>query len=183
MPSHQTPPSGVSATLVKIEFFESESIAFGFVFADVPGARLYRTGDLVRYLEDGQIEFAGRFDHQVKVRGFRIELGEIETALAEHRALREVVVVTQKSESGDQRLAAYLIAGESSSPPSSAELRAFLRQRLPDYMIPAFFLFLESWPLTPNGKIDRNALSSMQQQEVRAESGLPMATHTPCFST
>ncbi len=144
-----------------------------------PGARLYRTGDLVRYLEDGQIEFAGRLDHQVKVRGFRIELGEIETALAEHRALREVVVVTQQSESGDQRLAAYLIASESSSPPSSAELRAFLRQRLPDYMIPAFFLFLERWPLTPNGKIDRNALPSMQQQEVRAASGIPLATHTP----
>ncbi|HEY9404140.1 MAG TPA: amino acid adenylation domain-containing protein [Pyrinomonadaceae bacterium] len=148
-------------------------------FGAKPGARVYRTGDLVRYLEDGQLEFVGRADHQVKVRGFRIELGEIETALAEHPALGEVVAVAQQSEAGEQRLAAYLIAGEASLRPSSTELRAFLRERLPDYMIPAFFVFLESWPLTPNGKIDRNALPSPQQHDPGAEAGLALAVNTP----
>nr|QEO74845.1 condensation domain-containing protein [uncultured bacterium] len=134
-------------------------------FAVKPGARLYRTGDLARYLDGDRIEFAGRLDHQVKVRGYRIELGEIETALAEHPSVGEAVVLAQPSASGEQRLAAYLIAAEA-EPPSAAELRAHLKERLPDYMIPAGFFFLESWPLTPNGKIDRKALPAARHMNV-----------------
>src|SRR5207249_7130625 len=99
------------------------------------GARLYRTGDLVRWLADGQIEFLGRRDQQVKIRGFRVELGEIETVLMAHQSVREAVVVARADEPGERRLVAYLVAqkGETST---SAEWRAYLREWLPDYMVP-----------------------------------------------
>ena len=122
-----------------------------------PGARLYRTGDLARRRMDGEVEFLGRLDFQVKVRGFRIELGEIEAALAAHPAVREAVVVARQGEgAGEPRLVAYLVPTEPPAP--VAELRRFLAQRLPDFMVPAVFVPLAALPLSPNGKIERRAL-------------------------
>jgi acyl-coenzyme A synthetase/AMP-(fatty) acid ligase/aryl carrier-like protein len=122
-----------------------------------PGARLYRTGDLVRENEDGLIEFLGRADFQVKIRGYRIELGEIEAVLGNHPAVREVIVVTQLDASGEPQLVAYIIAREESGL-STAELRIYCRQKLPEYMRPASFAFLTALPMTPNCKVDRKAL-------------------------
>jgi len=124
-------------------------------FSTVPGSRLYRTGDLVRYLPDGTIDFLTRIDHQVKVRGFRIELGEIEAALAAHPAVRDCIVVT-RGEGASRYLAAYLVAA--GTPPADAELKARLEETLPAYMVPAKFVFLDAFSLTPNGKVDRKAL-------------------------
>jgi amino acid adenylation domain-containing protein len=119
-----------------------------------PGARVYRTGDLARFRDDGAIEYLGRLDHQVKLRGFRIELGEIEQVLAGHPAVREAIV-TARGQGGDTRLVAYLTAGE---PPTAGELITHLKERLPDYMVPAAFVTLPAFPLSPNGKVDRAAL-------------------------
>jgi amino acid adenylation domain-containing protein len=123
------------------------------------GARLFRTGDLGRYLSDGNIEYRGRRDHQVKVRGFRIELGEVEAALATHPQVAEVVVVTRDDQRGDKRLVAYVVAkGQTETEPAIADLRAHLRAKLPEYMIPSTFVMMETMPLTPSGKLDRLAL-------------------------
>jgi amino acid adenylation domain-containing protein/non-ribosomal peptide synthase protein (TIGR01720 family) len=130
-------------------------------FADLrgePGARLYRTGDLARHLADGRVEFLGRIDHQVKVRGFRIELGDIEAALDQHPAVAQAVVVVREDNPGNKQLAAYLTTAAGTEPPSVSDLRAHLKDKLPEYMIPALFTFLEALPLTPNGKVDRRAL-------------------------
>lgn len=126
-------------------------------FSSEPGAHLYRTGDLVRYREDGTLEFAGRLDHQVKVRGFRIELGEIEAVLSQHESVRAAVVAAREERPGEQRLVAYVVGNENPLPTAS-EWRAFLIQRLPEYMIPSVFVNLESLPLLPNGKVNRRAL-------------------------
>jgi acyl carrier protein len=126
-------------------------------FSSAPGARLYRTGDLVRYREDGTLEFAGRLDHQVKVRGFRIELGEVEAALSRHESVHAAVVVAREERPGEQRLVAYVV-GKENPLPSASQWRAFLIQRLPEYMIPSVFVSLESLPLLPNGKVNRRAL-------------------------
>jgi amino acid adenylation domain-containing protein len=126
-------------------------------FGSVPGAQLYRTGDLARYLPDGAIEYLGRLDHQVKIRGFRIELGEIESVLATHPAVRETVVLAREEARGDKRLVAYLTVKEGETSKDS-ELRALLRAKLPDYMVPSVFVVLDRFPLTPNGKVDRRAL-------------------------
>jgi len=126
-------------------------------FSAEPGARLYKTGDLARYLPDGNIEFLGRADHQVKIRGFRIELGEIEAVLGRHPAVREAVVLAADDPPGEKRLAAYVVS-EPQSSPSAHDLRSFLKERLPDYMVPAVFVLLDALPLTPTGKIDRCAL-------------------------
>ena len=123
-------------------------------FSSDPKSRLYRTGDLVRYLPDGNIEFLGRADTQVKVRGYRVELGEIEAVLSRRVGVRQVVVTVFRDKSADERLVAYMV----SSPCSPDELRASLKQKLPDYMVPSAFVFLKSLPLTANGKVDRNAL-------------------------
>ncbi|HEX8129401.1 MAG TPA: amino acid adenylation domain-containing protein [Pyrinomonadaceae bacterium] len=127
-------------------------------FSTAPGARLYRTGDLVRYHDDGNIEFAGRLDYQVKVRGFRIELADIEAALNQHEAIRQTVVTVHQDTSEDKRLVAYIVADDEAQAPNVTQLRAYLKERLPEYMIPSAFLFLRQWPLTPSGKIDRRAL-------------------------
>ena len=119
--------------------------------------RLYRSGDLARYLPNRELEYLGRIDDQVKIRGFRIELGEIESVLAVHPAVREAVVAVCEDVPGDKRLVAYLTAKEG-GPPKASELRALLRAKLPDYMVPAAFVMLEALPLTPNGKVDRRAL-------------------------
>jgi amino acid adenylation domain-containing protein len=120
------------------------------------GARLYRTGDLARHRTDGAVEYLGRTDHQVKVRGFRIELGEIDTCLAGHPGLREAAVVVRESADGHRRLVAYAVAA--GAPPEPEELRRFLGDRLPEYMVPALYVFLDRLPLTSSGKLDRRAL-------------------------
>ena len=124
-------------------------------FSATPGERLYRTGDLVRYTSDGDIEYLGRIDHQVKLRGFRVELGEIESVLAQHPAVREAVALIHEAGPNDQRLVAYVICGEDVA---DGELRAHIRERLPEYMVPAAFVRLDAFPLTANGKLDRRAL-------------------------
>ncbi|HET7112399.1 MAG TPA: amino acid adenylation domain-containing protein, partial [Pyrinomonadaceae bacterium] len=118
------------------------------------GARLYKTGDLARFWPDGNIEFLGRLDHQVKVRGFRIELSEIEAVLAAHSAVQNAIVLAREDEPGEKRLVAYVVARNV----TEIELRSHLRERLPEYMIPAVFMLLPELPLTTNGKIDRRAL-------------------------
>ena len=127
-------------------------------FGDKAGARLYRTGDRARYLADGQIEFLGRLDDQVKLRGYRIELGEIEAVLSQHEGVREVVVIARNDAGGERQLVAYVICADSGPTPSASALRAFLKEKLPDYMLPASFVVLEALPLTANGKVDRQAL-------------------------
>ncbi|HEX7181365.1 MAG TPA: non-ribosomal peptide synthase/polyketide synthase, partial [Thermoanaerobaculia bacterium] len=126
-------------------------------FGGSPGARLYRTGDLVRWRPDGELEFLGRTDHQVKVRGFRIELGEVEAVLRAHPAVREAVAVVRGDEAAGPRLVAYTV-GATEPPVSAEELRAWLEERVPAYMVPSAFVVLESLPLTPSGKVDRGAL-------------------------
>jgi len=137
-------------------------------FSDEPSSRLYKTGDLARYLSDGNIEFLGRIDQQVKIRGFRIELGEIEAAIGQHPAVREAIALVREDNPGDKRLVAYIVAnselrgGHGDTDPTHSEfinhLRVFLKQKLPQYMIPSAFVLLEAMPLTPNGKIDRLSL-------------------------
>jgi hypothetical protein len=126
-------------------------------FTDEPGVRLYKTGDLARFLPDGQIDFLGRLDHQVKLRGIRVELGEIEAVLSEHKAVREGLVVAGEDATGEKRLVAYVIA-DRECPPSTSDLRGFLRERLPENMIPSSFVFLDAFPMTASGKVDRQAL-------------------------
>ncbi|HEX7243129.1 MAG TPA: amino acid adenylation domain-containing protein, partial [Longimicrobiaceae bacterium] len=122
-----------------------------------PGSRMYRVMDRARWLPDGELEYLGRTDHQVKVRGFRIELGEIEVVLIRHPRVREAVVSVHESETGDRRLLAHVVP-EGAAAPSAAELRAHLRERLPEYMVPGAFVMLERLPLNTSGKIDRRAL-------------------------
>ncbi|HEX8186687.1 MAG TPA: amino acid adenylation domain-containing protein, partial [Blastocatellia bacterium] len=126
-------------------------------FSAGPGERLYRSGDLARNLACGDIEYLGRIDHQVKIRGFRIELGEIEAVLSTHPDVRDSVVVAQNEEPGESRLLAYVVTNEGGAF-STSELRGFMKEKLPDYMIPSAFIALDKLPLTAQGKIDRNAL-------------------------
>lgn len=141
-----------------------EKTALKFIsdpFSSDPDARLYKTGDLVRYLPDGNLEFIGRTDFQVKIRGFRIELSEIEVFLEQHEAVQQAIVIAQESPAGQPRLVAYWVA-QSEQSASNAALHSFLIDRLPSYMLPAAFVQLESFPLTPNGKVDRRALPAPQ---------------------
>jgi aspartate racemase len=131
-------------------------------FSADPTSRLYKTGDLARYLPDGNIEFLGRIDDQVKIRGFRIELGEIESVLGQYGAIRQAVVLAREDHPGDKRLVAYAVASPGSNP-SASELRSYLQQKLPEYMIPSAYLVLDELPLTPNGKVDRKALPAPDQ--------------------
>jgi len=126
-------------------------------FSDSPTQRLYKTGDQVRYLPDGNIEYLGRIDDQVKVRGFRIELGEIEAALSQHPNLLQVAVTLREDIPSQKSLVAYTVPLQAPAP-TVGDLRHFLKERLPDYMVPSAFVILESLPLTPNGKVDRKLL-------------------------
>jgi amino acid adenylation domain-containing protein len=126
-------------------------------FSGEPGARLFRTGDLARYLPDGNLEYLGRVDDQVKIRGFRIELGEIEAALRQHPAVQETAVLARQDAPGETRLVAYMVSAQLQAPTVTA-LRRFLNRRLPDFMVPSSFMWLDALPLTPSGKIDRRAL-------------------------
>jgi acyl carrier protein len=122
-------------------------------FGDGPGSRLYRTGDLARYRDDGIVDYVGRIDNQVKLRGYRIELGEIESVLSTHPEVRETAVVVRGESDGQQRLVAYVVGRT-----SAEELRGYLADRLPEFMVPAAFEFLDTLPRTPNQKVDRLAL-------------------------
>jgi amino acid adenylation domain-containing protein len=152
-------------------------------FSDEPGARLYRTGDLARYREDGRVVHLGRLDHQVKVRGFRIELGEIEAILDQHPAVQKSVVMAREAKggAGETYLAAYLVPNPGEAP-AVGELRRFLQEKLPDYMVPSAFVEMDALPLTPNGKVDRRALPEPDQARLKLESTY-VAARTPTEQT
>jgi natural product biosynthesis luciferase-like monooxygenase protein len=135
-------------------------------FSSNSGSRLYCTGDLARYRTDGTIEFLGRMDHQVKVRGYRIELVEIETVLGEHGSVSEAAVVVRADDPADQRIVAYVVLHPGASRDPKA-LRSFLQGKLPEYMVPATFVFLDHLPQTPNGKIDRRALPAPDRSPLK----------------
>ncbi|AVI86535.1 amino acid adenylation domain-containing protein [Pseudomonas syringae pv. tomato] len=141
-------------------------------YASGSGARIYKTGDLVRWLPNGEIEFLGRIDHQVKVRGFRIELGEIETRLVSFPSVRQGAVIVREDQPGDQQIVAYLLVGEQYAA-EPVQLRHHLAQTLPGYMIPNHFVVLEQFPLTPNGKLDRKRLPAPNTTPPGANRVLP----------
>jgi amino acid adenylation domain-containing protein len=138
------------------------------------GSRMYKTGDLARYRKDGTLEYLGRVDNQVKVRGYRIELGEIEATLASDPSVKSCAVLVREDEPGNKQLVGYVVPREGSSP-TAESLRQFLKQKLPEYMVPAHFVFLDSIPLTQNGKVDRKALPapSFGNVSTEGESGEP----------
>jgi amino acid adenylation domain-containing protein len=145
--------------LARDYFNQPEQTAERFIphpFSKDPSDRVYRTGDLARYLPDGNVEFLGRMDHQVKIRGFRVEPAEVEAVLKQHPAVEQTVIVSAEDRLGDKHLVAYVVSTARLNTP---ELRAFLLQRLPDYMIPLEFVVLDAFPLTRNGKLDLQALS------------------------
>src|SRR6185295_501371 len=158
-------------------FNRPELTAEGFIpnpFSNSPGGRLYRTGDIVRILPGGTLEFQGRNDSQVKIRGFRIELGEIESLLERHPAISKAVVIVREDPPGDKSLAVYAVIEKDVSL-NAEDLRAFLRDRLPDYMTPRDLVILDEFPLTPNGKLDKRALPSPQRGIARPAGELPTA--------
>jgi len=132
-----------------------------------PAIRIYRTGDMGRRLPDGSIKFEGRKDFQIKIRGFRVELGEIESALAQHELVRESVVVAKETSAGDKRLVAYVVPNQQAS--INGELREFLKQKLPEYMVPSSFVVLDSLPLTASGKLNRRALPAPEDFEKKPD--------------
>jgi arthrofactin-type cyclic lipopeptide synthetase C len=170
----QPVPRGVKGEL----YIGGEGVALGYLnrpeltaerflndpFSPIPGARMYRTGDLARYLPDGDIEFLGRNDSQVKVRGFRIEPGEIEARLIQHPAVSEAVVIAREDTPGNKRLVAYIAAAEDAPQDLASLLRAHLSSALPEYMVPSAYVRMETFPLNPNGKIDRRALPIPQDE-------------------
>ncbi|MGB7891209.1 MAG: amino acid adenylation domain-containing protein, partial [Microcoleus sp.] len=156
--------------------FAEDPIHASFILnssSEILSERLYKTGDLARYLPDGNIEFMGRSDHQVKVRGFRIELGEIEAVLSQYPAVREAIALVREDNPGDKRLVAYIVANSELKTQDSElinHLRVFLKQKLPQYMMPSAFVLLEAMPLTPNGKIDRRSLRAPDTNTAEFES-------------
>ncbi len=146
-------------------------------FSHTAGTRLYRTGDLVRTRGDGDLEFLGRIDHQIKLRGFRIELGEIEAVLCLHREVNECAILLREDTPGNPRLVAYLIVARGQQP--ADDLRAFLAAQLPDYMVPSVFVGLPSLPLTANGKIDRQALPLPEDVTSQTTERIPKPSTSP----
>jgi amino acid adenylation domain-containing protein len=146
-------------------------------FAEVTGERIYKTGDLGRYLPDGNLEILGRADRQVKIRGFRVEPAEIESALKANDGVRECVVLARDDTNGDEQLAAYVTSGLEASP-TTGDLARALRQKLPAYMIPSAFVMLKELPLTPGGKVDRQALAKLEQSQPEVETN-DVALQTP----
>ena len=129
----------------------------------IQNSKLYKTGDLARYLPNGELEYLGRVDQQVKIRGFRIELGEIEAVLSQHPAVEETIVIATEDIPGDKNLVAYIVPNQEQIQTQEAQslvslLREFLKEKLPEYMVPRAYVVIESLPLTPNGKVDRRAL-------------------------
>ncbi|MEH1861358.1 MAG: amino acid adenylation domain-containing protein [Nostoc sp.] len=188
--SHLQPvPIGISGEL----YIGGEGLARGYLnrpeltaerfisnpFSPNPKSRLYKTGDLARYLPDGHIEYLGRIDYQVKLRGFRIELGEIETALLQHPEVKEAVVIVREDTPNETSLVGYIVAetGQDSLEVIS-QLRRFLKQQLPDFMVPTIFMALEAMPLTPNGKVDRKALPQPDASRPELEANY-VAPRTP----
>ena len=175
---HQPVPIGVAGEL----YAGGDGVACGYLrqpqltaecflrdpFSTRPEARLYRTGDRARWRADGNLEFLGRCDNQVKIRGFRIELGEVESALRLHPAIHEVCVLAKEGMGGDKQLLAYLIA-QTEEKPDKSQLRTYLAPKLPDYMLPQTFVWLDQLPLTPNGKVDRRTLAGMAGKELGSE--------------
>jgi amino acid adenylation domain-containing protein len=143
--------------------------------SELAESRLYKTGDLACYLPNGELKYLGRIDNQVKIRGFRIELGEIEALLAQHPMVWECVVTVREDQAHDQRLVAYVVPPSGASPAVS-ELRSFLQERLPDYMIPNAIVFLEALPLTPSGKVDRRNLPTPHLPNERTDNFIPPRT-------
>ena len=164
--------------LAKGYWRDEEKTQASFLYPPTTGERLYRTGDLGRYLPDGNIEFLGREDFQVKILGHRIELGEIEVVLEQHPQVSTAVVVIQKGGSGDQQLVAYVVRKESGTELFSQTLRIYLQGKLPEYMVPSHVVFLENLPLTPNGKVDRRALPIPEDHKTE-ERSVAAATRTP----
>ncbi|MEH1944144.1 MAG: amino acid adenylation domain-containing protein [Nostoc sp.] len=180
----QPVPIGVTGEL----YIGGESLARGYLHRPdltaerfihnpfAPKGRLYRTGDLVRYQADGNIEFLGRIDNQVKIRGFRIELSEIEAILTQHPLVRDAVAIARDDIPGVKSLAAYIIP--ELTQPTSNELRLFLKSKLPNYMVPASFTFLEALPITPNGKVNRRALPVPEFESDESTGFVSPRTHT-----
>ncbi|WP_373545576.1 amino acid adenylation domain-containing protein [Chamaesiphon sp.] len=146
-------------------------------FSSDKSARLYKTGDLARYLADGNIEFLGRLDHQVKIRGFRVELEEIEAVISQHPQVSQVVVIDLEDISANKYLVAYVIT-QSGAEISSAEIKDFVKEKIPSYMVPGAVICLDSLPLTPNGKVDRQALPKPDMSSMSSIDFVPPRTHT-----
>jgi hypothetical protein len=147
--------------LAKGYWHDAQKTSAKFITHPRTGERLYRTGDLGRYLPDGNIEFVGRVDFQIKIRGYRIEAGEIEAALNQHPGVRSTVITAVGEERNKERLVAYIVPDEKPTP-TIEELSEFLKKKLPDYMLPSAFVFLDALPLSANGKVDRRALPTQE---------------------
>jgi acyl-coenzyme A synthetase/AMP-(fatty) acid ligase/acyl carrier protein len=175
----QPAPVGVVGEL----YISGEGVAAGYLnqpeltkerFIDNPfvsNSKMYRTGDLCRYLADGNVEFLGRADHQIKVRGFRIELGEIEATLAKHPSVKQAVVVATADPQGEKRLIAYVVG-----PSPTEDLRAYVKEQLPDYMVPTAIIALPRLPLNANGKVDRQSL--LEPEKFQTKSNAYVAPRT-----
>lgn len=150
-------------------------------FSSVPGMRFYRTGDRARWHDDGELEFLGRLDQQVKIRGIRIELGEIESALVRHSGVKQAAVALREDGENGRQLVAYVV-GKNAKPPSPGELKKYLKERLPEPMVPARYVFLKEMPLTSGGKIDRNVLPQPEQKrEEHVEPATPEEQSIACI--
>jgi acyl carrier protein len=151
-------------------------------FSVEPGARLYKTGDMARFSFEGYLEFLGRMDDQLKVRGFRIEIGEIEAVLRSHKSVQEAIILARSDMPGGPQIVAYVVLNQTTSPPLMSELRNYLAQRLPNYMVPSIFVRLTELPLTRNGKVDRRALPVPNEITSRWQ-GSPVPPRTPIESS